>query len=436
VPFKNDIIGGAETLIREAIRSPNYVAGSSGWTVNKDGTVEFNSGVFRGTITAGTFQGLNFIIDQSGIFFYSGTPASGNLILAFAPSAGTDTYGNSYGQGLSMASPAAMRILANTVMDSAGLRYYDGTPALGNLLMSLAPSASSDSFTNAFVQGLQLTSPAAIRILNKVVFDSDALKFYGGVPAAGNLRLALAPIAGSDSFGNAYPRGLQARSPGRVEFPALGGLESDPGNITADGPFGTAPAQYTSLYVNGPKSNGSGATDQVQIAMFSANHDNTSNANMGIAWLDNNSNYFWSAVIDRSGFQIWMGFITALQPGTGGTNSPGPAAEVWHDFGSLSNSWSKTAGFNCRYRMMGDHSVRVEMANIKNGTTTDGTVLVSAANSFFDSSYRPGSNVFIPIRGNSGGNPAINCNTDGSIQVYGLPAGTTRIDAIVSFSSI
>ena len=65
----NPVVGGT-VLERAAIRSPDFVTGVSGWTINQDGTVEFNSGVFRGTITAGQFQGLNFVINQQGIFFY------------------------------------------------------------------------------------------------------------------------------------------------------------------------------------------------------------------------------------------------------------------------------------------------------------------------------------------------------------------------------
>lgn len=47
--FGNDIVGGT-TLLRPAIRSPNYVAGISGWTINRDGTSEFASGTFRGPV--------------------------------------------------------------------------------------------------------------------------------------------------------------------------------------------------------------------------------------------------------------------------------------------------------------------------------------------------------------------------------------------------
>jgi len=52
--FSDPIIGGATKLIRKAVQSPNFISGVSGWTINKDGTVEFNNGVFRGNLQAGT----------------------------------------------------------------------------------------------------------------------------------------------------------------------------------------------------------------------------------------------------------------------------------------------------------------------------------------------------------------------------------------------
>lgn len=47
--FENDVVGGI-TLVRPAIRSANYVAGVSGWSINVDGTAEFASGTFRGPV--------------------------------------------------------------------------------------------------------------------------------------------------------------------------------------------------------------------------------------------------------------------------------------------------------------------------------------------------------------------------------------------------
>lgn len=71
MPFGNPILGGGGTLIRRAIHSPDYVPGVSGWSINKDGTVEFNDGVFRGDVTvnslvAGTPGGERIEITSAG----------------------------------------------------------------------------------------------------------------------------------------------------------------------------------------------------------------------------------------------------------------------------------------------------------------------------------------------------------------------------------
>lgn len=39
--FANPITGGQGALLRPAIKSPNYMPGMSGWTINRDGTAEF-----------------------------------------------------------------------------------------------------------------------------------------------------------------------------------------------------------------------------------------------------------------------------------------------------------------------------------------------------------------------------------------------------------
>lgn len=47
--FSNPIVGGT-TLIREAIHSPNYAAGVSGWSINRDGSAEFADATVRGNV--------------------------------------------------------------------------------------------------------------------------------------------------------------------------------------------------------------------------------------------------------------------------------------------------------------------------------------------------------------------------------------------------
>lgn len=49
--FQSPVVAGGGALIRNAIHSPNYVAGSAGWSINKDGSAEFSSVTLRGTLT-------------------------------------------------------------------------------------------------------------------------------------------------------------------------------------------------------------------------------------------------------------------------------------------------------------------------------------------------------------------------------------------------
>lgn len=91
--FNSPIIGGQSKLVRNAIMSPDYVLGVSGWTVNKDGSAEFNDATFRGTV----------VIDSSGqaLLVYNGTPAAGNLIASISASNDIDAFGNEIVSGFS-----------------------------------------------------------------------------------------------------------------------------------------------------------------------------------------------------------------------------------------------------------------------------------------------------------------------------------------------
>lgn len=63
----NPIVGGI-TLRIPAIRSPNYVAGSAGWTINIDGSAEFANATVRGQLTEGNApSGAGLIITSAGV---------------------------------------------------------------------------------------------------------------------------------------------------------------------------------------------------------------------------------------------------------------------------------------------------------------------------------------------------------------------------------
>lgn len=61
--FNNPVVG-ALNLIRRAIRSPNYQAGAEGWSINQDGSAEFNDGTFRVSLTIGPDGMPQVIIGQ------------------------------------------------------------------------------------------------------------------------------------------------------------------------------------------------------------------------------------------------------------------------------------------------------------------------------------------------------------------------------------
>lgn len=64
IEFENPVVAGT-TLIREAIISPDYVPGVSGWAIFADGTAEFNDATMRGAIEAG---GGTVLLDSGGVY--------------------------------------------------------------------------------------------------------------------------------------------------------------------------------------------------------------------------------------------------------------------------------------------------------------------------------------------------------------------------------
>lgn len=66
--FSNPVVGGENgELIRRSIQSPDYVAGVSGWTINRDGSAEFNNVTIRfdlatGSIVVGPSTGPQVVI--------------------------------------------------------------------------------------------------------------------------------------------------------------------------------------------------------------------------------------------------------------------------------------------------------------------------------------------------------------------------------------
>lgn len=100
--FQDDVVGGV-TLIRPAIQSPNFVTGTTGWTINADGTAEFSDLTIRSsdgsnstiTIANGEIEienGASVVvttISADGYKLYH--PVTGDLLAEATLSGGSDS---------------------------------------------------------------------------------------------------------------------------------------------------------------------------------------------------------------------------------------------------------------------------------------------------------------------------------------------------------
>ena len=168
-PFPEQVAPGG-ILVYPQIQSPDYVTGVSGWAIFRDGSVEFNNGVFRGQIIDG------------GMFVYSGTPGLGNPPVAWMTSASADPYGNtvepltgvrdpSTGQGVFLRSDQIVMLNSHTYAEpGASDAYFFAIPAAATSGQSqMYMMSPTDNQEQAMVQVLgqseDLSEPPAVNFL-------------------------------------------------------------------------------------------------------------------------------------------------------------------------------------------------------------------------------------------------------------------------------
>lgn len=246
--FQHDIAGGQGNLVATAVQSPNYSAGSAGWQIRKDGSAEFNNLTIRGT-----FSGTDFIISSAGIFMYSGAPASGNLMISLAQAAGTDSFGNPYVKGLSfglVTDSAQVQLTPSTGGQAAKITFpvngvsLSNTPNMAAGIVSGSPNYSD----------MVLSGPALATVGQRDWVQVGMFSNSNSGDAQGNLRYI--------SDAGAVTVQLLWDASGVLVNTALtvnGPFSSDSGAISSDGAGGLA---VQSLTVNGSSSTGShGLTD-------------------------------------------------------------------------------------------------------------------------------------------------------------------------------
>lgn len=369
----------------------------------------------------------------AGIFVYSPTPGPGNLIGSWAAQAGTDPYGNAYPQGLNVAVGTITGTTfkgTNFIINSSGLFFYSGTPALGNLIAVIAPASGVDSFgnaysagitsqenvfgtsTNIFGSGMQFKLPTATP--EQVGVNANGLFIYkspGG--ALGNLALAATPNSGTDSFGNSYAAGVQINNNLLTVFTGSGGGKTSQTDyfdalIQWEQPVGTLVGTMTMLVTT---------PNQLIWSIKST-----------VVGNDNFSARFKAAAANGIPALLALGLDGTLPTIIVANNPtlPDNNPEAWHDLRPLSNSFvgTITNEWPPQYRLMPDGNVEIF-----------GAVQLPASGSYngitwgtLPAGFRPAKFTYIPCAQLGGamstdttaGSPRLYTDSTGVLQFFGL----------------
>lgn len=200
-------------LTEPAISSPSITAGTITGTV-----------ITGSTINGGTFNGANWIENDNGMFLYSGTPASGNLLASLSPASGTDAYGNGFQIGLYVYGSAGSYVSLIEAGSTANIQLH---PASVTQLSAIPQvfAQGEDQGTSAESQSLVLTSGSTDNKDSAYILLSGASG--DGTTTIANITFE---IQGADSSGPAAridPEGIHTYqafyAPGLASTPAGGG---------------------------------------------------------------------------------------------------------------------------------------------------------------------------------------------------------------------
>ena len=168
---------------------------------------------------------------RGAIFVYTSGGPTGALIGSWAGMAGTDPYGNAYPAGLNVSQGSITGVTfngTNWILNNSGLFFYSGTPANGNMIISIAPASGTDAFSNNFPAGIQIygtgnfgsssgnnssslsagTLQFFFILANLLTLNNSGVFLYTGAGGSGALIAAMGSAAGTDQYGNTFPKGI------------------------------------------------------------------------------------------------------------------------------------------------------------------------------------------------------------------------------------
>lgn len=191
--FSDPIVGGESVLIRDAIRSRNYVASVSGWTINADGTAEFSDITIRGTGEFGPNPGQHIELTATGqILIYD----AGNQLVMQLDGSGLLVQDIATGASALLTLAAGVTILAltppavATYTFGSAFVYGDSDASLGDAWMQLeSPSINGGTTAKITLFGQNTTNPT--EPTTQIVMVAEQI-FTGGAYAIGRGAVARA----------------------------------------------------------------------------------------------------------------------------------------------------------------------------------------------------------------------------------------------------
>lgn len=334
--FSHDIAGGNGNLIAESVQSPNFIHGVQGWRIARDGSAEFQDVILPsgGGGTVVTFSATEPLDRKDGDVWYN----TANGLEASVWSGTTSTW----------------------------VPYQIGTGAIASGVGISAPVITGGTIEGA-----------------SIIANGSANEYlaYNGTPAAGNLVLSVSPVDGTDSYGNMVDRGFAMYGDGTTAR-LNSGFTPDDGTPSIDLiPPGLAHWTLNTGVppaINGEVSNPGAADETLSLVLQSGAGDAVASdvavltiqgrANDGS--LDSEIGFTFNgtvvAAMTAAVFQLAVP-VVATQPGSGG------ALETWHDLPVTLSGWANTSGNTpLQYRMLASPPNTVQIMGDISGTAISG----------------------------------------------------------------
>lgn len=350
----------------------------------------------------------------SGVaLFYNGAPAKGSLFCAIAAAGGTDAFGNVYGQGFNVGVWSA----------ATGLQAQHFGIDLNGKVYVVNPAQKTVTFVD--------TDTGVI-----LVYNSSG-------QSLGNLVVSIAPVAGTDSAGNAYPQGIQIGTGNTSIVLTVGasfsvarlksGDATDlaPGAIYATETGFASQQRFTNVVAPLPAAHAATAF----VAPLSSSDDGAiqSGVLMGVG-TDPKS----SGGTTTGAGQLYAGSVKVGAGFSNGVTSAPIYAQKTNYFqgdgwnpmtGSYLNSFSDFGGGNVtgKYRLVASPPNSVEII----GTVTHAAFAGALAFFTLPLGYRPATNQNVTGGWNSGPTntmQAMACTTAGVLTFQNAPASTTTCE--------